>query len=114
MTTFALVAAKLWPHLRKLIIRIGRWVIQRLRKWGAQSLAIYMRIRVEVFEGRLGRARAKWRKKWLHGRIRRWLKVADWLEHNAKKVNTKVADKLEVLAIADRIPVNSPWERKAA
>jgi hypothetical protein len=117
MTNAAVIAATLWPVFRKLILRIGRWVIGRIRRWGSQKVAVYMRMRAEdVFEARLGRARAKWRKKWLRGRIKRWVAIADWLEdkENGKKVNTKVADALEDLAIGERIPKVAPWEKKAA
>ncbi len=115
MNRFAKVAKALWPTLRRLILRIGRWVLRSLREHGVQALAGYMRIRAnDVFKARLGRARAKWRKRWLRGRIRRWLAVADWLEMHVKTINDEVADALEVLGIADKIPMCSPWERREA
>lgn len=115
MTRFATIASQLWPALRRLILHLGRWVLGSLRRNGAQNLASYMRIRAnDVFTARLKRARTKRRKKWLRGRIRRWLLVSTWLEKHSKKISNKVADALEALGIADKIPMRSPWERKAA
>ena len=107
------VAAAMWPTARKILLAIGRWLVSKVRKFGAQKLAAYMELRVDVFEERLGRARRNRRKKWLRGRIRRWNAAIAWLRSNARKLNKKVADEIDKLAIGARIPTRVPVERFA-
>lgn len=118
MTNAALLATKLWPSFRKLLIRIGRWVLRQVRRHGAQDMAVYMRMRaLGKFKERLERAvKRGWKRRarWLRGRIRRWLAMSAWLKRNAEKTNKRVVDRLDKLAIGDRIPKTSPWERRDA
>ena len=109
----AAIVAGLWPAFRKIITDIGRWLVGRIRRHGAKKLAAYMELRIDVFEDRLARARRPHRQKWLRGRIRRWNNAIVWLEANAAKFNKSVADAIEKLAIADRIPMRAPLERAA-
>lgn len=110
----AAIAARLWPHLVRILRAIGRWVLGQVREHGAQVVGHYMIARIGVFKD--SRARAikmgwKRRARWLQGRISRWLQAGQWLVKNAKKINPKVADAFEALALGERIPVNSPLEK---
>ena len=50
MTTPAL--AILWPALRQLLIRIGRWLLRNIAIEGARNLAVYLRMRARHFAER--------------------------------------------------------------
>lgn len=113
MTAAAILTA-LWPGLRRVLLAIGRWLMGVIRDEGVKFLAGYMRQRVHVFRKRLAkvvaRRHAKWRPRWLRGRIRRWNYAIAWLQ-------SKHAAKLkgEVLRAADHkatylIPEEAPGE----
>jgi hypothetical protein len=70
---------------------IGRWVIMRLGEYGRVKLVHYMEGRIDVFQDRLERARSNRRRRWLTGRINRWLKAIAWLRSHAKKLTKKLA-----------------------
>lgn len=112
MTNFAAIVRRLWPHARKLILRIGRWMLARLRAVGAQRLARAMEKRARGFQSRrLSAAKRRGDKvaiRFRTNQIRRWLKAVAWLRANAKRLNNKVADALNKLGLADRIPMTLP------
>lgn len=103
----------LWPALRRILVSIGRWLLDRLELYiprGVTLLTAYMRERVEVFRGRLSRARTDRRKRWLRGRIRRWLTAADWLDK--WRFEVKQLDFADCQARAAKLPLVSPQERE--
>lgn len=92
--------------------RIGRWILERLIVRGARRLAEYMEERVEVFRGRLARARTPRRKAWLRGRIRRWTDAARWILEYHFEVGRCVADESDdLMARAAKLPRVSRCER---
>lgn len=107
------LATLLVRGLLALMRAIGRWVLPDLLEHGAASLAGYMRVRAGVFRKRLQRARSKLRKRWLQGRIRRWLKAAAWLDANAKTKAKRAADALvkHGETLVRRIPESANGER---
>ncbi len=114
MSTAAITKAiaSRWPVLKRILIAIGKWILGVARRRGVPILVGYMLERVEVFKGRLGRAKTTRRKRWLRGRIRRWTKAARWLTTNARAMHTQALAKFEELAA--RLPERSPMERQAA
>lgn len=102
---------QIWPALRKILIAIGRWLLNTARRRGVPMLVGYMLERVEVFKRRLGRARTSRRMKWLRGRIRRWTAAARWLTQHARELNARALRECERLAA--KIPETSPMERYA-
>jgi hypothetical protein len=113
----ASVVRALWPAARRILIKIGRWVIRRVRKVGAQRLAKAMRKRALGFQTvRLNAAKRRGDAFWAGFRrkqIRRWLNAAAWLRDNAWELNRAVVDGLDRLALADRIPMTLPGEGRA-
>ena len=107
----ASVMRALWPAMARILRAIGRWVIRRVRRKGAQRIAYYMEERIDVFRARLKRARSKRRKHWLQGRIRRWGHAMRWLHRHAVKLNAAAARVLEDAAERARIPLNAAAER---
>lgn len=102
------IARALWPALRRILIRIGRWVLDDLLEDGVRFVGRYMLKRCKVFRRRLERARTKIRRGWLRRRIVRWQKAAAWLFDNAsalRKRSLEIYDRL-----ATRIPETSPWD----
>jgi hypothetical protein len=84
------ILAGLWPALRRILIGIGRWILDVILNEGRSGLAVYMRQRIGVFTRRLKRARkGSPRSRWLTGRIRRWTQGATWLEGAAAKALSK-------------------------
>ena len=108
---------RLWPGMKRILIAIGRWVLEEIVDVGLQALIHYMRARVKVFRWRLrNRARAAWRKRWLEGRIERWNRAIRWLTRNAKRFTTRALDWLQ--RKAQEIPwhsrlESSTWQRRA-
>jgi len=107
-TSIVALVRRLWPVLRKHLIKLGRWVIARVRRVGAQRVGHYL---IERAEGAQARKLAKaikngWdlRAKRLRARQRRWCAAGRWLLKQADVLNTKVANALEKLAIGERIP----------
>lgn len=78
MTASAILLA-LWPSVRRILGRLGRWVIALVARKGVQGVATYLEMRTEVFASRRRKARAKLRRRWLAGRIQRWRAAARWL-----------------------------------
>lgn len=107
----ASVMRALWPAMARILRAIGRWIIRRVRRNGAQRIAWYMAERVEVFRGRLKRARSSRRKRWLRGRIRRWQHAYRWLHRHAHDLNAGAAKVFEAAAHAAGIPLNAAAER---
>lgn len=93
--------------------RIGRWVLERLLKRGAERLGAYMLERAEsVFTARLRRAKTERRKRWLRGRIARWKKAGAWLLAWASDVATCIAGEADaLLAKAKGLPLQARCER---
>ena len=96
MSATAIIAA-LWPPFRAILIAIGRWIIRRVRKVGAQRIGAYLLERATRFKSA--------------ARQRRWNKAGKWLLLHAGKLNARAAAALEKLARGERIPVNSPLEK---
>lgn len=123
MTTAAILKA-IWPGLRRVLLRIGRWLLNALADEGLRGLVSYMRQRVKVFRRRLAkilkRRHSKWRPKWLRGRIARWLGAIRWLQgKRAAKLKGRVLDYAQRFA-EDTIPEDAPdesfarWRRRQA
>ncbi len=137
MSTVAVarVLTGLWPALRNLLLKIGRWLIETIAEEGIGGLIVYMRQRVRVFGRRIVRVKARrsrmkskrgprykienWRVLWLQGRVKRWRTAIAWLQ-------SKAAERLRGYVIAkavaraqDEIPEEAPdedfsrWLRKA-
>lgn len=81
--------------LRRFAVRIGRWIIGQIREHGGRAIAHYMRVRVGVFRKRLERVKADWRKRFLRGRIRRWLDAAKWIESRWRQLTAPVLDEAD-------------------
>lgn len=106
------IARALWPALRRILIRLGRWVLDDLVEDGVRFVARYLLKRVRVFARRLGRARTKLRRRWLRGRIGRWRDASAWLTANASSLRGKALDLYSELA--ERIPQTSRFESARA
>lgn len=104
------IVRALWPALRRILIRIGRWVLDDLLEDGVRFVARYLRKRVKVFQRRLGRVKAKWRQRCLRRRIRRYLGASAWLDEHAGSLSKRALRLVEPLA--EKIPETSPWERE--
>ena len=61
MSTSALLAVlrSLWPYLRVLLLKIGRWILERLARKGLDRLRYYMDDKIDDFQRRLGRIIAR-------------------------------------------------------
>lgn len=94
MTTIA-------KELIALARRIGRWLLNRVIRVGANRLGWYMIERAEsVFTKRLARAKKagnKRRVRWLTGRIARWKKAGSWLVAWSKDVAECVTNEVDTL-----------------
>lgn len=123
MTTTAILQA-IWPGLRRVLLRIGRWLLRTIADEGLRGLISYMRQRVRVFQARLkrvlGRKHSKWRPKWLRGRIARWRNAITWLgSKRAAKLKGRVLEAAEKMA-ERLIPEEAPgesfarWRRRQA
>jgi len=114
MNALAILRA-LWPALRRILVAIGRWVLDALADEGLRGLISYMRQRVKVFRRRLKRRLKRRRKpklliKFVRGRISRWCKAVRWLQGaEAKKLKGKVL-KFAIDEAERRIPEESPLE----
>lgn len=111
------LATLIWKGLRRIVERLGRWVIRSLAEHGARALAAYMRVRVGVFKKRLARVLARkrhpeWRVRFLRGRISRWLAGARWLDARATEL-AGIAERTIAPYIED-LPEDAPWENEAA
>ena len=106
------IARALWPALRRILIRLGRWVLDDLAEDGVVFVARYLLKRVQVFARRLKRARTKLRRRWLRGRIGRWRHASAWLTANASNLKGKALDAYAELA--ERIPRTSRLESARA
>jgi hypothetical protein len=92
MTTATILVA-LWPSIRRILGKLGRWVIDMVSRKGAAVVAGYLELRTEVFERRRTKARSQVRRSWLVGRIRRWKAAARWLRGTeGQKLRGKVVD----------------------
>jgi hypothetical protein len=115
----------MWPGLRRVLLRIGRWLLRTIADAGIKGLIIYMRQRVRVFARRLGRVlhrkrHSLWRVSWLRGRIRRWKAAIRWLQgRQAQRLKGRVL-KAAMKRAAQEIPDQAPdedfgrWKRRAA
>lgn len=111
MTRTGIVKA-LWPAMRRILIRLGRWVLDDLVDDGVRFVARYLLKRVRVFSRRLGRARSRLRRRWLRRRIGRWRDASAWLTANASSLRGKALDLYSELA--ERIPQTSRFESSRA
>lgn len=111
------LAAKIVSALIRFARWIGRWLVRRLARVGALSLAGYMDGKIEDFKRRLAgvakfttrAAKRRWR--WLTGRIARWTAALEWLtEHSGKieKAAVRAFDKLDERIRA--LPMVSKYE----
>ena len=82
---------KIIKGLLELARNIGRWVVKKIARRAVLWLVHYMQGRVEVFMERHRRARSERRKRWLKGRISRWLRAIDWLRENVRSLQTRAA-----------------------
>lgn len=110
MSTSALVLVKFWPALRRVLMSIGRWLLETVARRGPGFAVGYCHERILVFRKRLKRAASRLRKKWLRSRIRRWGRAAVWFR---SKEATQLTGNVVQLAMkkADRaIPEDAPDE----
>lgn len=99
--------------------RIGRWLLNRIIRRGADALGHYMVERADgVFRQRLARAKKagnKRRVRWLTGRIKRWTKAGWWLISWASQVATCITSEADtLLAKAKGLPLVARCERLVA
>jgi hypothetical protein len=112
MNAAALVKS-LWPGLKKILTAIGRWVITRVRKVGAQKVAMWMLKRAEGYQtNRLKAAKARKDKlatRFRTNQISRWKRAAKWILEHAVDLSEAAALALERLAREADIPVTGPY-----
>jgi len=102
---------RLAQGLRKILLWLGRWVLEDLIETGTTALLAYMRGRVRVFRWRLRhRARAEWRRRVLRGRIRRWNHAIRWIDRHARRLRGRLLDRLASLSGWDSVPYHSLYE----
>lgn len=106
------IARALWPALRRILIRLGRWVLDDVLEDGLSFVARYLLKRVKVMRRRLGRARTKWRRRWLRARIGGWVHASEWLTSHAASLTKRALRLYERLA--ERIPETSRHESARA
>lgn len=100
--------------LLDIAIRIGKWLVRRLAKWVKGHVVGYMLGKVDDFKRRLARAKTDRRRKWLKGRISRWLKAARWLEERSGVfVHDAAAEVCKLPAFA-KLPEVAKCERLVA
>lgn len=102
------IAKMLYPGLRKLLEKLGRWVVEKLRRFGVAVIFRIIRkgikrlrkrvrkiklklVRSESFRkiGRLARRLA-----WVTDRLRNWRGTLDWFAQREAQLSQKVADRL--------------------
>ena len=112
MSTAAILttAVALWPSLRRVLVRVGRWLIRRVVNHGVERVLGFMQVRIETFRGRRERARSPRRTRWLTGRIRRWTQAMAWLRARASQLQAKVAAELDAMAESARLPWDADGE----
>jgi hypothetical protein len=127
-TALTAVGAALWPALRSILRRIGRWVLARLVEHGAPWLLRLMRREIAAIARGIEDAKAwtaaakretglKGKRRWrmlrrrLERRLARWQYGADWIATNATRLKPEVLRQFE--ALAERIPETAPWELAA-
>lgn len=128
MSAAALTAAAsaLWPALRSILRRIGRWILTRLIEHGAPWLLGLMRRKMGDFEheiqiaiaktkaatretGLKGKRRWRMRRRRFQRRLARWAWAAAWIAKNATRLKPAVLREFE--ALAHRIPATPWWEK---
>jgi hypothetical protein len=108
-------SSALWKVFARILRAIGRWIIGVARRRGIPFLVDYMQERIGVFQKRIAKtkgssARAKRRRAWLRGRIRRWTRAANWLVGQSVELHQAALCEFEKLAA--KIPEESPLERE--
>lgn len=122
------VATALWPTFRRVLIRLGRWVLMKLIERGAPWLLGLMRRNILRFElgieeakastraatretGLQGKRRWRMKRRRIQRRLDRWRWAAAWIAANVSKLKPTVLKAFEQLS--ERIPETAPWERAA-
>lgn len=123
------VASALWPELRRVLIRIGRWILRRLIEYGAPWLLRLMRREMVDMQIRIddaitktaaakrdtgvqGKRRWRMRRRRIQRRLDRWRWAAAWIAANVSKLKPAVLRQFEELS--KKIPDIAPWERESA
>lgn len=92
---------------------IGRWLLERLARRGANMLIGYMAGKIDDFARRKDAAAKRGnerRVRWLTGRIRRWTSARNWLIKHEAEASIRVAKEAMELAKRAGIPVVAPGE----
>jgi hypothetical protein len=118
--------AKVLSGFISILRSIGRWIVEHLAQKGLNLLIGYMDGKIGDFQRRRDRPLvAKWRVKWLNGRIARWTAAIKWLRAHssactqaaAKALIEKNADvaKCPVVGIGEHIKRLNPsgYKKKA-
>lgn len=93
---------------------IGRWVVEHIAARGIELLLGYMDGKIMDFKRRRDRPLvAKWRVKFLNGRIARWTAAVKWLRANSRSLTQKAA--AEAVKASEKLaalPIVAPGERE--
>ena len=106
------LARGLWPSLRGLLLRVGRWVLRRISRVGYKRILHYMEERIERFRKRAITRKAKWARAFNADRAERWARVVEWIKANRVRLRKRVATELNGLA-KEYIPTHVPCETLA-
>lgn len=94
--------AILWPPLRRILIKIGRWVLRNVIIEGAKGLAVYLRMRARHFLERREVEKNAAKRGRLRRRARRYNAAAAWFDEHAARLTARA------LAVYDRQSARIP------
>lgn len=100
----------LWRGLLPILKSIGRWIIERLVTKGRAWLLAVMEDRIDAFKRRWYRAKTVRRKRWLGGRIDRWVKARRWLGRQLVSRHDVAQCRREAVGLG--IPMQAAGERE--
>lgn len=106
MTTEAI--AILWPGLRRILVRIGRWVLRNVIIEGARGIAVYLRMRARHFIERHSAEESPTRRRRLRRRARRYSAAAAWFDEHANSLTERALEVYD--RQSRRIPDCSAYE----
>lgn len=107
----SILARRLWPTLRRYMIRIGRWIIERICETSPIAIALYMQERATHL-----RRKAKSAKKRKRAKLRRarwWAGAARWIKRHSLDLGRLGGLARELCRAAQnaKIPLCSKLER---
>lgn len=123
LAALSAIASSLWPPLRKRAMKLGRWAITELAKFGIDEFKKGTRKKIRKLQRKLKRFRKKMpqltslrkiyrlalRMKWIEKRIARRLRFLRWLDEKASQLSSTVTKKLGDM-LDDAVPQKAPEE----